>query len=80
MEQRNLSIGKNARISVWFFTKWVGVYDNTGFIQADVLASLIIKQSAVEEIDGRLKLKVATEDANSELSALSAAQIIAFKN
>jgi hypothetical protein len=63
-----------------FLLNEFGVYDNTGFIQADVLASLIIKQSAVEEIDGRLKIKVATEDANGELSALSTAQIIAFKN
>jgi hypothetical protein len=58
----------------------MGIYDNTGVLQADILASLIIKQSAIEEIDGRLKIKVATEDANKDLAPLSAVQLIAFKN
>ncbi len=58
----------------------MGIYDNTGVLQADILASLIIKQSAIEEIDGRLKIKVATEDANKDLAPLSAVQLIAFRN
>lgn len=58
----------------------MGVYDNTGVLQADILASLIIKQSAIEEIDGRLKIKVATEDTNKDLAPLSAVQLIAFRN
>jgi hypothetical protein len=58
----------------------MGIYDNTGVLQADILASLIIKQSAIEEIDGRLKIKVATEDTNKDLAPLSAVQLIAFKN
>lgn len=58
----------------------MGFYDNTGAIQAEILASRIIKQSAIEEIDGRLKIKVATEDANKDLAPLSAVQLIAFKN
>jgi len=58
----------------------MGIYDNTGVLQADILASLIIKQSAIEEIDGRLKIKVATEDTNKDLAPLSAVQLIAFRN
>ena len=57
-----------------------GVYDNTNALQAQVLSSRIIKQSAIEELDGRLKLKIATQDVNGDLIPLSAVQMIAFKN
>ena len=55
-------------------------YDNTNALQAQILASKIIKQSAIEELDGRLKLKVATEDINGKLIPLSSGQMLAFKN
>jgi hypothetical protein len=55
----------------------MGVYDNTNEVQADVLASKIIKQSAVEEFNGRLKIKVATE-IDGELAPLSLTQFNAF--
>jgi hypothetical protein len=58
----------------------MGVYDNTGILQAEIIASLIIKQSAIEEIEGRLKIKVATEDLNKDLAPLSDLQLTAFKN
>lgn len=54
-----------------------GTYDNTNVLQADVLASRIVKQCAVEEIGGRLKIKVATEVSN-ELAPLEPAQLSAF--
>lgn len=55
------------------------IYDNTNEIQADVLASKIIKQAAIEEIGGRLKIKVATEVAG-QLVPLTVPQFAAFKN
>jgi len=58
----------------------MAVYDNTNAVQADVIASKIIKQAAIEEIGGRLKVKVATEDNDGELVPLSVAQFGAFKN
>lgn len=54
------------------------VYDNTNEIQADVLASMIVKQAAIEEIGGRLRVKVATE-ISGELAPLDATQLLAFK-
>lgn len=58
----------------------MAVYDNTGALQSDVANSLIIKQAAIEEIGGRLKVKVATEDSDGELVPLSSIQFDAFKN
>lgn len=57
----------------------MAIYDNTNEIQSDVLASKIIKQAAIEEIGGRLKVKVATE-ANNELAPLSIPELEAFSN
>lgn len=55
----------------------MGTYDNTNALQADVLASQIIKQCAVEELGGRLKIKVATE-ISGELAPLQLSQFSAF--
>jgi hypothetical protein len=55
----------------------MGTYDNTNELQSVVLASKIIKQSVVEELGGRLRIKVATV-INGELSPLSWPQITAF--
>jgi hypothetical protein len=33
----------------------MGVYDNTGILQAEIAKKAIIKQSAIEENEGRLK-------------------------
>jgi len=58
----------------------MAVYDNTTALQAEVLASKIVKQAAVEEIGGRLKIKVATENSEGELIPLEPAQFDAFRN
>lgn len=68
---------KMLQFQLGFTLTEMGVYDNTNELQADVLASQIIKQSAVEEIAGRLKIKVATET-DGELSPLSSPQMLAF--
>lgn len=57
----------------------MGIYDNTDAIQSDVLASQIVKQAAIEDIDGRLRVKVATVTAG-ELAPLSSVQLAAFTN
>lgn len=54
------------------------VYDNTDAIEADVLASKIIKQAAVEELAGRLKVKIAKE-VIGELTPLTSEELAAAK-
>jgi hypothetical protein len=71
---------KMLEFQLGFSLSEMGVYDNTNAIQAEVLASLIVKQSAIEELDGKLKIKVATEDENGDLIPLSGVQMAAFKN
>jgi len=51
-------------------------YDNTGFTQDQIDASMIVKYSAVTEAEGRLRIKVATE--NTDLAPLSSPQKDAF--
>ncbi|QHB38611.1 nucleotidyltransferase [Flavobacterium phage vB_FspM_pippi8-1] len=58
----------------------MAIYDNTNEIQSEVLESKIIKQAAIEEIGGRLKVKVATENTDGELAPLSNAELEAFSN
>lgn len=53
-------------------------YDNTGVDAALVIASKVVKQASVEEIGGRLKIKVAGEDAQANLQPLTALQVPAF--
>lgn len=53
-------------------------YDNTGADETAVLASQVVKQASVEEIGGKLKIKVAGEDAFGNLQPLSAPQKTAF--
>jgi len=53
-------------------------YNNDGVDAGEILDSLIIKQAAVEEIAGKLKIKVATEDSEGNLGALSDTQVPAF--
>ncbi len=54
------------------------IYDNTGVEESDVIDSKIIKQASVEEVIGTLKIKVAKEDINGDLSPLEASEISAF--
>lgn len=53
-------------------------YNNEGVDSGEILDSLIVKQSAVEEVAGRLKIKVATEDSGGVLTPLSDGQLAAF--
>lgn len=55
-----------------------GVYNNEGVDEALVLQSQIIKQASVEEIAGRLKIKVASEDSSGNLIPLTSTQLPAF--
>lgn len=54
-------------------------YDNTGLTDQQVLALQIIKQAAVTEIDGKVRIKVATEIVG-ELAPLNVGQQSAFKD
>lgn len=54
-------------------------YDNTNVDEALVLDSLIIKQASVQEIAGRLKLKVAKESSEGILEPLSTIEQNAFR-
>lgn len=56
----------------------MGVYDNTGLTTAQVQASKIVKQAAVEEVGNRLRVKVASENEDGELIPLTAEQMQAF--
>ena len=55
------------------------LYDNTGLDEADILASKIIKQSSVEEIGGRLRIKVAKDEPVGTLAPLEEDEIFAFR-
>ena len=55
-----------------------GEYDNTGLTAEQIEQQRIIKQSAVTEVDGRLRIKVATEF-NGEFVQLDGDQLPAFK-
>ena len=55
-----------------------GEYDNTGLTAQQVEQRKIIKQAAVTEIDGRLRIKVAKE-ADGEFVPLEAGELSAFK-
>jgi hypothetical protein len=71
--------GKALAFQFGFSLGELDFYDNTGVDEALVIASKIVKQASVEEIDGRLKIKVAKENGLSqELEPLTAPQISAF--
>lgn len=70
---------KMLEFQLGFDLQETGNYDNTGVSTADLNASLIVKQAAVEELAGRLRLKAATET-GGELAPLSAPQLAAFIN
>jgi hypothetical protein len=53
-------------------------YDNTGVDEAQVLNSLVVKQASVEEIGGRLKIKVAGESSTGLLQPVTDPQKAAF--
>ena len=53
-------------------------YDNTGLTENEIQERLIVKQSAVTEVDGRIRIKVVTEE-NGEYVQLDADQRAAFK-
>ena len=56
-----------------------GTYNNEGVEVSDLLNSLIISQASVEEIAGRLKIKVAKTSDSNILEPLSTSEIFAFK-
>jgi hypothetical protein len=54
-------------------------YDNTGLSEAEITARRIIKHSAVDDVDGGLRIKVATLT-GSDLGPLTNAQMQAFSS
>jgi hypothetical protein len=70
--------GKALDFQLGFDIGELDYYDNTGVDQSNVLNSKIIKQAAVEELDGRLKIKVAGVNSSGVLQAITTAEISAF--
>lgn len=54
------------------------IYDNTGVDESLVIASKIIDQISVQEVAGRLKIKVAKRDAAGALVSLEPSELTAF--
>lgn len=54
-------------------------YDNTGLTDADIASLQIIKQAAVNAIDGQLRIKVVSE-LNGDYQQLTTPQLLAFTN
>ena len=55
-----------------------GIYDNTGVDEGLVIASKIVKQVAVDQLESRLRFKLAKEDSAGQLTKLNATEIAAF--
>tara|TARA_R110000796_G_scaffold74629_5_gene167813 strand:- start:1255 stop:2133 length:879 start_codon:yes stop_codon:yes gene_type:complete len=70
--------GKALAFQFGFSIGELDYYDNTGVDEALVLNSLVVKQASVEEIGGRLKIKVAGENSSNDLQPLDTAQVTAF--
>jgi hypothetical protein len=70
--------GKALAFQFGFAIGELDYYNNTGVEEALVLNSLVVKQASVEEIDGKLKIKVAGQDSSGFLQPLESAQLTAF--
>ncbi len=70
--------GEALKFQLGFELPETGVYDNTNVDEADVIESRIIAQASVEEIAGRLKIKVAKENSEQILEPLEASELGAF--
>ncbi len=56
----------------------MNVYDNTGVLESDIIASKIVKQAAIGAIGGRVLVKVATE-VEGELAPITGSAWTSFK-
>lgn len=54
-------------------------YNNEGIDEALVIDSKIVKQASVEEIAGKLRIKVAKEDNSENLAPLNETEVFAFR-
>lgn len=70
--------GEALKFQLGFELPETGIYDNTNVEEVDVLASQIVSQASVEEIAGRLKIKVAKTENSGILAPLSTTEISAF--